>query len=93
MLLMVEEDIRGRMCHSIYQYKKAINRYMKDYDINTELSYLHYLDVNNLYGWAMLQKLPVSDFEWIKDTSQFNKDFIKEYNEESDKGHFLKVDA
>ena len=25
----------------------------------------------------MSQKLPVNNFEWIKDTSQFNEDFIK----------------
>ena len=25
----------------------------------------------------MSQKLPVNNFEWIKDTSQFNKDFVK----------------
>ena len=41
----------------------------------------------------MSQKLPVNDFEWIKDTSQFNKDFIKNYNEESDEGYFLDVDV
>ena len=32
---------------------------MKDYDKNKELSYLQYWDVNNLYVWAMPQKLPV----------------------------------
>ena len=41
----------------------------------------------------MLQKLPVNKFEWIKDTSQFNEDFIQKYNEESDKGYFLEVDV
>ena len=65
---------------------------MKDYDKNKELTYLQYWDVNNLYGWAMSQKLPVNNFEWIKDTSQFNEDFIKNYNEESDEGYFLEVD-
>ena len=39
----------------------------------------------------MSQKLAVNNFEWIEDTFQFNKDFIKSYNEESDIGHFLKV--
>ena len=93
MLLMVEKGIRGGICHSIYRYAKANNKYMKDYDKNKESSYLQYWDVNNLYGWAMSQKLPVNNFEWIKDTSQFNEDFIKNYNEESDEGYFLEVDV
>ena len=39
----------------------------------------------------MSPKLPVNNFEWIEDTSQFNEDFIKNYNEESDAGYiFLK---
>ena len=41
----------------------------------------------------MSQKLPVNDFEWIKDSSQFNEDFIKSYNEESNKGYFLEVNV
>ena len=38
----------------------------------------------------MSQKLPVNNFEGIKDTSQLNEDFIKNYNEESDEGYFSK---
>ena len=45
--------------------------------IKKESSYIQYLNVNNMYGWAMPQKLPVSNCEWIKDTFQFNEDFIK----------------
>ena len=41
----------------------------------------------------MLQRLPVNNFEWIKDTSQFIEDFVKNYNEESDEGYFLEVDV
>ena len=93
MLSMVEKGIRGGICHSIYRYVKGNNTYMKDYDNNKESSYLQYWDVNNLYGWTMSQKLPVNNFEWIKDTSQFNEDFIKNYNEESDEGYFFEVDA
>ena len=63
MLLMVEKGIRGGTCHAIHQYAKANNKYMKDYDKNKESSYLKYWDVNNLYGWAMSQKLPVNEFE------------------------------
>ena len=45
----------------------------------------------NSYGWEMLQTVPVNNFDWTKHTSQFNKDFIKDYNEERDDGYFLKV--
>ena len=54
---------------------------------------MKYWAINNLYGWTMLQMLPVNIFEWIEDTSQFNEDFIKNYNEESDEGYFLEVDV
>ena len=65
---------------------------MKDYDKTKESSCLQYWDVNNLYGWAMSRKLPVNNFVWIEDTSQFNEDLIKNYSEESDEGYFLEVD-
>ena len=58
---------------------------MKDYDKNKESSYIQYSNVSNLYRWAVSQKLPVNNFEWTEDTSQFNEDFIKIYNKESDK--------
>ena len=74
----------GGICYAIHWYVKANNSYMKGYDINKESSYLKYWDVNNLYGWAMLQKFPVSNFEWIKDILQFNEDFLKSCNEESE---------
>ena len=41
----------------------------------------------------MPQKLPVINFEWVKDYSQFNRDFIKNYNEESVEEYFLEVDV
>ena len=82
-----------KKCHSIYQYAKANNKYMKNYDKNKESSYIQYCDANNLYGWAMLQKLSVNKFKWIKDTSEFNKDLITIYNEESDAEYFLEIDV
>ena len=91
MLLMVQNGIRGGMCHSTYQYLKSNSKYMKDYYKNKESSYLQYWNINNLYGLAISQKLPINNFEWIEDTSQFNENFIKKYNEESDEGYFLEV--
>ena len=40
----------------------------------------------------MSQKFSENKFELIKDTSQFNEDFIKDYHEEIDGGYFLEVD-
>ena len=47
----------------------------------------------NLYGWAMSQKFPVNGFEWVEELSQINDDFIRNYDEDSNKGYFLKVDV
>ena len=93
MLLMVKEGIRGGICHSIHRHAKANNKYMKNYDKNEESSYIQYLDANNLYVWAMSQKLPVNGFKWIEDTSEINEELIKKYDENSDKGYILEVDV
>ena len=90
MLLMVEEEIRGGICHSIHRHAKANNKYMKNYDKKEESSYIQYLDANNLYGWAMSQKLPVNGFKWVKN-NEINEEFIKYYNENNDKGYILEV--
>ena len=101
MLLMVEKGIRDGICHSIHRYAKANNKYMQKYNNNEESSYIQYLDANNLYGWAMSKKLPVNGFTWL-DTSEtsalarsnkINEDFIKNYNENNDKGYILEVDV
>ena len=90
---MIEKGIRGGMCQSTHRYAKVNNKYMKNYDKKIESSYLTYLDANNLYGWAMSQKLPVNGFMWYNEyLSDFNEDFIKNYNENSDEGYFLEVD-
>ena len=39
----------------------------------------------------MAQRLPVNDFKQVEDISDFNEDFIKSHNNESDQGYFLEV--
>ena len=64
---------------------------MKNNDNKIESSYATYLDARN--WWAMSQKLPVNGFMWYNDhLSDFNEEFIKNYNENSDEGYFLEVD-
>ena len=90
MLLMVEEGIRGGLCHSIHRHAKANNKYMKNYDENEESSHIQYLDANNLYGWAVSQKLPLNGFKWVNNVSEINEEFIKNYDEITIKDIFLK---
>ena len=87
---MVEEGIRGGICHSIHGHAKANNKYMKNYDENKESSYTQYLGANNLYGWVMSQKLTVNGFKWV--SNEINEEFIKNYDENSDKGYILEVE-
>ena len=89
---MVEKLIRRGICHEIHRYAKANNKYMKNYDKKKESLYLMCLDANNLYGWEMPQKWPANGFKWTRSTSKFNKDFIKNYDENSNKGYILEVD-
>ena len=83
------------MCQATYRHAKANNKYMNNYDENKELSYLVYLDANNLYGWAMSQKLPVRNYKWIEkdDISKFEEKFIKKFDDDSDQGYILEVDV
>ena len=66
MILMTEKGISGGICQATHRYAKANNKYMKNYDKKSELSYIEYFDANNLHGWAMFQKLPVKGFKWLK---------------------------
>ena len=83
------------MCQATYRYAKANNKYINNHDKNNESSYLEYLDANSLYGWAMSQKLPVRNFKWIEkdDISKFDEKFIKNYDENGDKGYIVEVNV
>ena len=90
MFLMYEEGISGGICNKVRSYAEANNKYMKNYDKNKESSFSMYVNANNLYGWAMIKKLPVDGFKWVDDLSMFTEDFIKNY-EEGDVGYLLVV--
>ena len=65
MLLMFENGIRGGYSGVLGdRYVKANNKYLDGFNPNEKSNYLLYLDANNLYGWAMSQKLPTGNFKW-----------------------------
>ena len=72
MLLMFEKTIRGGVTQAVHRYAKACNKYMGQPE--AESSFLLYLDVNSLYGWAMSQKLPTGGFKWVNDVSIFTSE-------------------
>ena len=81
MLLFFEKGIRGGICQAIMHYAEANNPYMGrgKYKPDKESSYLQYLDANNLYGWAMTQKLPTHGFKWVEDPMQIDSNFVLNY--------------
>ena len=91
MVLMVENSIRGGLTQVVRKYGVANNKYLPDYDKNKKSTYLQYLDANNLYGYAMIKKLPLNGFKW-SDPNKYTSEFIKNYDEKNNKGYLLEVD-
>ena len=93
MVLMVENAIRGGLTQVVKKYGVANNKYLPDYDKNQKSTYLQYLDANNLYGYAMIKKLPLNGFKW-SDSNIYTTEFIKNYDDDkSKKGYLLEVDV
>ena len=82
MLLMIEKGIRGGVSMVCNRYGKANNKYMKNFNKKKLSKFLTYLDANNLYGWAMSQKLPVNSFKWMTNKeieNLFNNQIVQEW--------------
>ena len=77
--IFIERGIRGGISMITHRYAKANNKYMGDkYNPNEENSYIMNLDANNLYGGGMIEKLPISDFEF--DDVERNVEYLKNFN-------------
>ena len=90
--MFIEHGIRGGISQISHRYAQANNKYMKEitkYDTNKEDKYLIYLDANNLYGWAMCNKLPYKNFKW--NTEEWTTDKILTLDDESDTGYLFDV--
>ena len=65
------------------------NKYMNDYDPKKPSTFITYLDMNNLYGWAMSEYLPYGGFKWLKNIDEFD---VMSVNEEGPIEYFLEFD-
>ena len=90
MYLFVEKRMRGGISYIAKKFSKANNKYMKYYDDSKPNNYTTYLDVNNLYGWAMSQYLPYSKFKWLN-RNKIDKFDVNLSSEDSLDGYILEV--
>ena len=87
--LFIEKGLRGGISYIAKRYAKANNKYMNDYDPEKLSTFITYLDMNNLYGWAMSEYLPYGGFNWLKNVDTFD---VMSISEKNPIGYFLEVD-
>ncbi len=95
MFLFVEDGIRGGISMITHRYAKANHPDLEDigyYDATKPRCNILYLDANNLYGWAMMQSLPVGDFKWLTFENMITLETIRSLSEDAKRGYILEVD-
>ena len=92
MILMSEKAIRGGITQVVRKHGISNNKYLPTYDKAKKSVFLQYLDANNLYGYAMNQKLPLVGYKWA-DVSIFTDDFVKNYDVNGYKEYLLEANV
>ena len=87
--LFIAKGLRGRISYIAKRHSKENNKYLNNYDPKKSSTFISYLDMNNIYGWAMSEYLPYKVFKWLKNIDSFD---IISINDESPIGYFLEVD-
>lgn len=91
MYQMFEKGIRGGLAQCSLRYAKANNMYLPSFDDTKPSTYLIYLDCNNLYGYAMTKKLPISDFKFLS-KEEIDKFNVFNVSDDNEYGYILEVD-
>jgi hypothetical protein len=91
MYIAFENGLRGGVCAVSHRHARANNPRVEGYDNSKPTTWLRYDDANNLYGWAMSQKLPTRGFLWGEATN-WNAERIIALPDDADTGAFLEVD-
>ena len=87
--IFIEKGLRGGISYIAKRYAKANNKYMNDYDPKKQFTFISYLDMKHLCGWAMSEYLPYEEFKWLKNVDEFD---VMSISEKSLIGYFLEVD-
>ena len=92
--MFVEDGIRGGISMISHRHAKANHPDLPCYDESQPLRHLLNLDANNLYGWAMMQHLPVSDFAWMlqEDVDTITLAWILSIAPDAKRGYIFEVD-
>ena len=88
MYLFIEKGLRGGISYIANRHAKANNKYTRDYDPKKSLTFITYLDMNNLYGWTMSEYLPYDEFKWLKNIDELD---VMSISGKSEIGYFLEV--
>ena len=91
MHLFVEQGMRGGVSMITTKFAEANNIHMSTYDPEKPSSFLLSLDMNNLYGFCMMEALPQSDFTWLSTLEIADFD-VNDIPDDGDVGYFLEVD-
>jgi hypothetical protein len=89
--LFLENSIRGGVSTVSHRYATANDPRLPTFDSTRPRSYITYLDVNNLYGYAMTQALPIGDFRFLSHDEIDHLD-IDNISDDATQGYILEVD-
>lgn len=93
--LMIENGIRGGISQCPTRFCEANNKYVCDENSDiVDPNYIMYFDINNLYGYALVQNLPYKDFQWLskEEVDSFDVQTILKTKKTDDIGYILEVD-
>ena len=92
MFRMIDSGIRGGVSMITTRFARANNEQIEDlYDVRKPKSWIKGLDANNLYGWAMSQSLPLSEFSWLP-SEEFDQIVWQDVPDDNEFGYIVKCD-
>ena len=89
--LFIKEGTRGGVAMISHRYARANTPGMENSNASKRDNYIMYLDANNLYGWAMSEALPTSNFKWLRDEEMEELDMMM-LSDDSPRRYILECD-